>query len=164
MRVSRWILLTSFVVALMLMFQILSKSDDLVAKTFVDLRWNNSQNDFDPSDVIFKTKPLVLWVMDQHVTPVKDIKNLLPPLGVKIIDKNLDHFRCKHDECLPGPRIINARNVDALNVGIMRSFYEAYKDDPEMRSVDAFVCFHMASVCEVYIPFNKSIIIISTHR
>ncbi|CAF1202348.1 unnamed protein product [Rotaria sordida] len=47
---------------------------------------------------------------------------------------------------------------------IYSKFYEFYKNQIEMNVVDAFVCFHPVSMCELYMPFNRSIIIISSTR
>ncbi|CAF1339882.1 unnamed protein product [Didymodactylos carnosus] len=33
-----------------------------------------------------------------------------------------------------------------------------------MQMVDAFVCFHPASMCELYMPFNKSLLVIASTR
>jgi len=47
---------------------------------------------------------------------------------------------------------------------LIRKFYDAYKDDPELQSVDAFVCFLPAAMCELFMPFNKSLIVIAATR
>jgi hypothetical protein len=47
---------------------------------------------------------------------------------------------------------------------LKREFFEAYKGDPEMNRVDAFLCNHAASMCEVYMPFNKPLIVIASTR
>jgi len=47
---------------------------------------------------------------------------------------------------------------------ISSKFYEFYKDQIEMNVVDAFVCFHPAAMCELYMPFNRSIIVIASTR
>jgi len=47
---------------------------------------------------------------------------------------------------------------------ISSKFYEFYKDQIEMNVVDAFVCFHPAAMCELYMPFNRSMIIIASTR
>ncbi|CAF2121680.1 unnamed protein product [Rotaria magnacalcarata] len=47
---------------------------------------------------------------------------------------------------------------------IRRRFYEFYKNQMELNVVDAFVCFHPASMCELYMPFNRSIIVIASTR
>ena len=43
-------------------------------------------------------------------------------------------------------------------------FYEFYKNQIEINVVDAFVCFHPAGMCELYMPFNRSIIVIASTR
>jgi len=47
---------------------------------------------------------------------------------------------------------------------IYSEFYEFYKDQIEMNVVDAFVCFHPAAMCELYMSFNRSMIIIASTR
>jgi hypothetical protein len=47
---------------------------------------------------------------------------------------------------------------------LRQKFYEFYKNQVEMNVVDAFVCFHPASMCELYMPFNRSIIVIASTR
>jgi hypothetical protein len=44
------------------------------------------------------------------------------------------------------------------------AFYAAYKDDPVMKSVDAFLCTDVVATCQLYMQFNKTIIIIATTR
>jgi hypothetical protein len=50
------------------------------------------------------------------------------------------------------------------NKAIRREFYESYKNDPLMNQVDAFVCFHPAAMCEVFMPFNRTLIVIASTR
>jgi len=42
--------------------------------------------------------------------------------------------------------------------------FNYYKDDPQMARVDAFVCMFPFSYCEVWMPFNKTIIFNAGHR
>lgn len=51
-----------------------------------------------------------------------------------------------------------------LNDSIRQRFYQFYKNKKEMNLVDAFVCFHPAAMCELYMPFNRSIIVIASTR
>ena len=39
-----------------------------------------------------------------------------------------------------------------------------YGGDPDWQSVDAFVCLHPAATCELFVPFNRTIIIVTTTR
>jgi hypothetical protein len=56
------------------------------------------------------------------------------------------------------------RHSDSLSESEIQSFFDFYKDDPELASVDAFVCSFPASFCEAYMPFNKTIIFYPGHR
>ena len=48
---------------------------------------------------IFKDKPLVIWATEWHMTPIKDLKNLLSHFGVTFFDYNLDPGRCEWHDC-----------------------------------------------------------------
>lgn len=119
------------------------------------------------SHAVFKSKPLVIWTNDFHIGPIQDVKTFLQPMGVVFIDKNLDETRCHLTKSCAGRKsmkIINTKNAEDVNNSLIRMFYEAYQNDTEMQSVDAFACFHIPSLCELFAPFNKSMIIISTIR
>lgn len=60
--------------------------------------------------------------------------------------------------------MINSSNGIWIKPDLKKQFYEVYKNDPEMNSVDAFLCFHSVAMCELYLPFNRTIIIISSTR
>lgn len=51
-----------------------------------------------------------------------------------------------------------------LGRDVIKQFYESYKDDPAMKSVTAFLCTLPVSMCEAFVPFNKSLIIIASIR
>jgi len=51
-----------------------------------------------------------------------------------------------------------------LGEGRIKNFYSIYGKDPEWQSVDAFVCLHPAATCELFVPFNRTIIIVTTTR
>lgn len=42
--------------------------------------------------------------------------------------------------------------------------FKFYKNDPVMASVDAFICLFQPGMCEMWMPFNKSIVFIPAHR
>lgn len=67
--------------------------------------------------------------------------------------------------CLP--QVLTAKN--GIDLGqcpnkLKQEFFEQYKNDPEMQRVDAFLCNHACSMCEVFMPFNKSLIVIASTR
>jgi len=51
-----------------------------------------------------------------------------------------------------------------LDRALIPKFYEAYKNDPLMQSVDAFLCYDPPAICELFEPFNKSLIVIASNR
>ena len=59
-------------------------------------------------------------------------------------------------------------NHEAVHTAIgdtrIRNFYSMYGSQAEWQSVDAFVCLHPAATCELFMPFNRSIIIVTTTR
>jgi hypothetical protein len=64
-------------------------------------------------------------------------------------------------------QVLTAKNgIDLGNCPnqLKRDFFDAYKSDPEMLRVDAFLCNHACGLCEVFMPFNKSLIVIASTR
>ncbi|CAF3599113.1 unnamed protein product [Rotaria socialis] len=47
---------------------------------------------------------------------------------------------------------------------VHQQFYEAYKNDFEMNQVNVFMCFHPTAMCEVFMPFNRTLIVIASTR
>lgn len=115
---------------------------------------------------------MVIWSINNHDAPLHDLTNLLSPLGVKFINRNVSpRHNCKHfNGCNASQslKVINYKitydHCFATERYLVQSFYEAYRDDPEMKSVDAFICYDTAVICSLYEPFNKSLIIIPTAR
>ena len=112
---------------------------------------------------VIKSQP-ILWSQDYHVTPVMDIKSLLSPIGVKVLDNSLSYYCGKIGTCAKNLKVINSENGMGLGPELIRKFYHVYKDDPVMKSVTAFVCTLPVAMCEAFVPFNKSIIIIAAIR
>ena len=109
-------------------------------------------------------KTWVFWSNDFHISPINDLKNLLQPLGVKFIDKSLSGHCQVTNTCARDLKVINGGNAMDLKGDLKQRFYQAYKDDPLMKTVSAFVCFHPASMCELFMPFNKTLIVIASTR
>ena len=51
-----------------------------------------------------------------------------------------------------------------LGKDVIQKFYKSYKNDPAMQSVTAFLCTLPVAMCEAFVPFNKSLIIIASIR
>ncbi len=61
-------------------------------------------------------------------------------------------------------KVLNQDNGISPNVEVRKQFYEVYKNDSEINQVNAFICFHPAAMCELFIPFNRTLIIIASTR
>lgn len=112
--------------------------------------------------------PITLWSSDFHISPIADIKYLLQSVpNVTVIDKSLSGHCHLTDTCAQDLRVINRNNGIELSPcpnRIRREFYDSYKNDPVMQTVDAFVCAHAASMCELFMPFQKPMIVIASTR
>ncbi|UJR08081.1 hypothetical protein I4U23_012358 [Adineta vaga] len=89
---------------------------------------------------------------------------MLIPLGVKFFDKSLSYGCSRTGTCYSPLRILTQKNGMNPSKEISSKFYQFYKNQIEMNVVDAFICFHPAGMCELYMPFNRSIIIIASTR
>ena len=110
---------------------------------------------------------ITLWSTDYHITPIADLKYLLSQFGIKIIDKSLSGACGSMKTCAQDLKVLttgNGYHVGTNPERLSRQLFEAYKDDEEFRSVDAIVCFHPIATCQLYMPFNKSLIMISSTR
>ena len=66
--------------------------------------------------------------------------------------------------CAKGLRVINSDNGMQLGADLIAQFHAAYKDDPVMGGVGAFLCSLPVAMCQAFVPFNRSIIVIATIR
>ncbi|CAF3443344.1 unnamed protein product [Rotaria socialis] len=107
---------------------------------------------------------ITIWSNDYHISPINDLKHLLTPLGVRFIDKSLSGACYLTKTCAKNLRIISSANGMNPTKIIRRQFYAYYKNHPLMNRVDAFVCFHPAAMCELFMPFNRTIIVIASAR
>ena len=67
---------------------------------------------------------------------------------------------CRHGRDSRGAGQDLGRDPAAL----IAAFREEYRHDKEMQGVDAFVCSHPAAMCEVFEPFNKTLLVYATTR
>ncbi|UJR19357.1 hypothetical protein I4U23_022486 [Adineta vaga] len=113
--------------------------------------------------IIFYNKT-VIWTNDFHISPIYDIKDQFSTFNVHFIEKSLSSA-CKHtDSCAKDLKVLNRRNGIAPSLNERKQFYEVYKNDSEMNQVKIFMCFHSTAMCELFMPFNRTIIIISSTR
>jgi hypothetical protein len=54
--------------------------------------------------------------------------------------------------------------LDPDYIPLINDFHEALKDDPEYNRIDVFMCSHPAANCELFVPFEKPMILFFTTR
>ncbi len=84
--------------------------------------------------------------------------------NVRFIDKSLSGHCYVTHTCGYDLKVLDKQNGISPNLEVRKKFYEAYKNDPEINQVDAFMCFHPAGMCELFMPFNRTLIIIASTR
>ena len=47
---------------------------------------------------------------------------------------------------------------------MVKENFEYYKNDEKIAQTDAFICSFPASMCELWMPFNKTIVFLPAHR
>lgn len=107
------------------------------------------------------------WSSDFHISPIADLKDLFRPLGMHIIDKSLSGHCHLKKTCAKDIRVITKGNGIALGRcpnQLRRDFFTSYVKDPVVKKVDAFLCNHAIGLCEVFMPFNKSLVAIASTR
>lgn len=130
-----------------------------------------SSQEVHPSPTVFEVKEkqfdLTFWSSDFHISPIADIKNIFSKFGPKVIDKSLSGHCHLSNTCERDLRVINKQNGIRLGScpnDLIRSFYRSYVNDAEMLSADAIICTHAASMCEIFMAFNKSLVVVASTR
>eukprot|EP00605_Chrysophyceae_sp_TOSAG23-4_P001439 GSChrysophyteH1.ASY1.ANO1.1567.1 assembled CDS len=114
-------------------------------------------------------KVLTLWSTDFHISPVADAKGILNSVDaqVKVHDKSLSGACASMGTCAEDLRHINHHNGQTLGTcpnDLRRKFYDFYSHDDAFTSVDAIICQHAASLCELYMPFNRTLVVVASTR
>jgi len=89
---------------------------------------------------------------------------MLMSFDVRFIDKSLSDHCGATNSCAHNLRILTKSTGMSPTNKIRKDFHKFYANQLEMTAVDVFVCFHPASMCELYMPFNRSIIVIASTR
>lgn len=124
------------------------------------------------------TTSLTFWAMNLHHGCRVDTATLLQALGQTVIIA--DHFQRKnyYRTALTRPNILFARDKRPLAPFMyshkthstplleqdIKNFFNYYKSDSLMLSVNAFYCSFPSSMCEVFMPLNRTIIWLPAHR
>ena len=122
------------------------------------------------------SQSLTFWTADRHPGTRMDMPSVLGNLGHKVILAGHKGTYLKH------PVVGKVRGVSVhkrisdvimtkykthttrLTESMVEENFEFYKNDVQMSSVDAFLCQFPASMCELWMPFNKTIVYATAHR
>ena len=127
------------------------------------------------TDVCKDTK-LTFWTSDLHDGTRLDIPSALVSMGHKVI------LAGHKQASSPYPYVFQRKGFTVykhlsnvisrqytthstrLTEKMVRDNFEFYKNDIQIASTDAFICMFPASMCEMWMPFNKTIIYLPAHR
>ena len=144
---------------------------DLSANTIVDKKTVDTTCSSIPS--------LTFLTSDRHAGCRIDMSSAFSAIGqsVIIVDGKLVHKNHPHVYSMKGitlydrisPALTNlylshGTTPQSIPESMIRDNFEFYKNDEKFTSVDAFMCTFPASLCEVWMPFNKTIVLVPAHR
>ena len=111
-----------------------------------------------------------VWTTDFHVGPPACYEELFNELGAKL-HAEVDFSNCEFNPgmCKKRLKVLSfddwkGFSLDPCPNRMREKFFDAYKNDPEFQRVDLFICSHPAANCELYMPFNRSILVYATTR
>lgn len=114
---------------------------------------------------------------DFHISPIADIADVFRSLCTTdglcmTVEEHSFSGACaqtfggRRSTCATGLRVVTKANAFDLcprPLALRRAFFDAYRGPASpLQHVDAFVCNHPPAMCELYMPFNKSILIVAS--
>ena len=137
-----------------------------------------SINLFDPFQASQNNEPLTFWALSLHHGCRVDTATSLQGLGQTIIIG--DHFQREnyYPNAITRPNIIfptdsrklaplmysHKEHSNQISENDTREFFDYYRSDPLIMKVNAFYCSFPSSLCEIFMPFNRTIIWLPAHR
>lgn len=120
-------------------------------------------------------KDLTFFFSDLHDGTRLDLSSLLVGLGFRVILGGRKQGQTPWPETPALREMIVHDNMSPtladfefhqqpLGLGDVSANYEHFKDDPVIQSVDVFACSFPASMCELWLGFNKTIMFAPAHR
>ena len=122
------------------------------------------------------TKPLTFWTSDLHDGTRIDMTSALSYMGhnVRVAGHKGNNSPYPYVFSMPGVSVYTrlsapiARQLTThttpLDENTIKVNFEYYKRDKTIAATDAFFCSFPASMCELWMPFNKSIVYLPAHR
>ena len=116
---------------------------------------------------IFKNKPLVIWSLDHHPSPLYDIRSLVEPLGVEFIEHSI-YPQCQRMCSCDDFKSLSPLNYNDLLFNLNNETFERLYQDPlsasDIARADAFLVGYSLPLVELFLRYNRSIIALSTIR
>ena len=120
-------------------------------------------------------RPLSFWTSDLHDGCRIDTPTVLASLGHNVTVSGFKTggpypsvFKMKGiSEYLERSKVIVEQYTKVnteLSEKMIKENFEFYKNNEHILSTDAFICSFPASMCELWMPFNKSIVFLPAHR
>lgn len=123
-------------------------------------------------------KVFTFWTSDLHFGTLLDMPSVLAAWGQKVI-LAIGVTESRHPEVWQHKGIRQYERVSdvirnhfartefmntRLTEQMVQENFEFYKSDPLIESTDAFFCLFQPGMCEMWMPFNRTIIFIPAHR
>ena len=157
--------------------------ENIFPDTILENRYTANRNvpeyDAQTCEVDTKTDPLTFWNSDIHFATRLDQPTFLGELGQKVILAlgQQGGFRNPFVWSLKGihfyDRVSGVLRKSFSHVShqnrritedMIKTNFEYYKNDPEIATVDGFICLFQPGMCEMWMPFNKTTIFLPAHR
>ena len=118
---------------------------------------------------------MTFWTSDLHDGTRSDIPTILATQGHEVILGGHKGSHLPHKHILDFKGISVSKNISPviksyrthstnLTEKMVIENFNFFKNDQKIAKTDAFVCQFPASMCELWMPFNKSIIFVPAHR
>ena len=115
------------------------------------------------------------WASDLHDGARVEYPSLLAHLGQRIIlagikgsqnpyQEVIEKLKIYPTESLSTTILTHTTHSNRMTENDIRSNFEHFKNNPSIAQTDAFVCSFPTSFCEMWMPFNKTIIMLAGHR
>ena len=120
------------------------------------------------------TEHYTFWNSDRHDGSRIDMPVLLSSLGHKVTIAGKKQNKSAYSFVFERPGIKVYHNLSdvilknyrppRLTEDMIKENFEYYKTNREIASTDVFMCSYPPSMCEMWMPFNKTIAVIPSHR
>ena len=131
------------------------------------------EDEEDVNTDVCKDTTLTFWTSDFHDGTHLDIPSALVSMGHKVIlaghkQASSSVFQRRGFNVYKRlSHVVSKRYIGhntRLTEKMVRDNFRFYKNDTQIASTDAFICMFPASMCEMWMPFNKTIIYLPAHR